>query len=75
MWWLLLLAYVAGVLMSLGMLAARLSSGRVLVLRPAAMGPLFVVCWPVAWLVGFGVLLIVLWALAGTELARRGGSK
>ncbi|MHB1524985.1 MAG: hypothetical protein ACYCZN_01675 [Candidatus Dormibacteria bacterium] len=68
---LILLVWTAGVLVSGGMLIARVNEKRIFTLHPWAAYPLFLVLWPVAWLVGVGVLLIVLWALAGGALARR----
>ncbi len=73
MWPLLLGTYVAGVLISAGMLTARLGSTRILELHPRAAYPIFLICWPVAWLLGLGVTLIVIWALLGSALLNRGG--
>ena len=68
---LLLVAYAAGVLVSVGMLTAHMGSTRILELHPKAAYPFFVALWPIFWLVGFGVILVVVWALMGTALAKR----
>ena len=68
---LLLVGYVAGVVTSVGMLTARLNGARILELQPKAAYSLFLVFWPVAWLIGLGMTLVVVWALLGSALNKR----
>ncbi|MHB1894570.1 MAG: hypothetical protein ACYCTZ_13950 [Candidatus Dormibacteria bacterium] len=69
--WLLLLVYVAGGWVSVGMLTAQADSQRILELHPKAAYALFLVFWPLAWLIGLGLALVVVWALLGSALNKR----
>lgn len=69
--WLPLLIYAAGGLASVGMLTAHVGSERILELHPRPAYPFFLVLWPVFWLVGVGVSVVVVWALLGAALAKR----
>lgn len=72
---LLLTIYVAGALVTLGMVTARFGRERILVLHPRWVPPLFVAFWPVAWLFGVGATVMVAVALLGVELEHRGHSR
>ena len=73
MWLVLGLVYLAGALISVGMLLAKLRDDRLLILSPRRAYPLFVAFWPVAWLVGLGVVVAVVVALLVAELGQRSG--
>jgi len=61
----LVLGWTAGALVTVGMLLTNVAGERALRLRPTAVYPLAIVCWPVLWLIAIGACL----ALAGLMLA------
>ncbi len=73
MWPILGLVYMAGAFISVGMVLAKVRDDRLLVLSPRPAYPLVVAFWPVAWLVGMGVVVAVAVTLLVAELGRRSG--